>query len=152
MSPMRRVRRPTDKGELLTRLVDSNPFSTFREALIFAAALGYSHDRRSGFDKSDEAIPWEVFSGAQGTELIDMIAATSDDDLEILGDDEERSDQRLQLFEEYANGGLEVLQEHLAQEARPEVDVVLDLVLSAREASPEGGKVDLTSIADELSG
>src|SRR4051794_23599153 len=114
-----RIRRPKDKAELLERLVadGGNPFSYLYEVLTFSAALGYSRDRRRPFDKADEPIRWEQFqSHIDGADaLVDMLAAASTDAADILGD--KREEERFRVFEEYANGGLEVLAEEL--EASP---------------------------------
>jgi dnd system-associated protein 4 len=125
----RRVRRPKDKEPVLTALVnepEGGPFTTFREVLVFAAALGVASNRRVPFEPTSEPIPWEVF-GNTATPTMDMIAAVTTEEPEILGDD--RIDDRLTIFEEYANGGLEIIRERLANDPRPALDVVLDIVL-----------------------
>lgn len=139
----RRVRRPKDKEELLTTLVDDDgPFTTFREALVFAAALGVASQRRVPFDQTSEAIPWEVF-GNTAAPTMDMIAAVTSDEIDILADD--RIDDRMTIFEEYANGGLEVIRERLANDPRPALDVVLDIVLD-HEGGAGTDAFDLDSI------
>lgn len=138
----RRVRRPKDKEELLTTLVEEGPFTTFREVLVFAAALGVASERRAPFDQSSEPIPWEVF-GNTAAPTMDMIAAVTSDEMDILADD--RIDERLTIFEEYANGGLEIIRERLANDPRPALDVVLDIVLDY-EGGADKEEFDLESI------
>jgi dnd system-associated protein 4 len=138
----RRVRRPKDKEELLTTLTDEGPFATFREALVFAAALGVCSERRVPFEQSSEPIPWEVF-GPTASPTMDMVAAVTTDELEILADD--RVDDRLTIFEEYANGGLEIIRERLANDPRPPLDVILDIVLD-HEGGAGKDAFDLESI------
>ena len=147
----RRVRKPQDKDDLLNRLTGGNPFETYREALIFAGAYGFAHARRVPFEKASEPISWEVFSGAPGAVIIDMIAAATSDQLEVLGEEDDDFDRRLTLFEEYANGGLELLRERLENDSRSELDVILDAVLAAEGESAQEASVDLAAIADELS-
>jgi dnd system-associated protein 4 len=138
----RRVRRPRDKDELLTTLVEEGPFTTFREALVFASALGVAAQRRVPFDQTSEPIPWEVF-GNTAAPTMDMIAAVTSDEIDILADD--RIDDRLTIFEEYANGGLEVIRERLANDPRPALDVALDIVLD-HEGGTGKDAFDLESI------
>ncbi len=138
----RRVRRPKDKEELLTALVEEGPFTTFREVLVFAAALGVASQRRVPFDQSSEPIPWEVF-GNTAAPIMDMIAAVTSDEMDILADD--RIDERLTIFEEYANGGLEIIRERLANAPRPALDVVLDIILD-HEGGAGKEAFDLESI------
>ncbi len=72
-----------------------------------------------------------------------MIAAVTTDEIDILADD--RIDDRLQIFEEYANGGLEVIRERLANDPRPALDVILDIVLD-HEGGAGTDAFDLESI------
>lgn len=147
----RRVRRASDKDQLLKTLLENQqPFATMAEALIFAGALGFAEDRRSPFEKSSEQIPWEVFANTGSVAIIDMMAAAATDETETLGDD--RVDDRLTIFEEYANGGLEIIRDRLAADRRPPLDTLLDLVLEYGESDAPKGRLDLEAIATELSG
>lgn len=140
----RRVRRPKDKEDLFKNLIDEGVFATFREVLVFAAALGVAAGRRVAFDQSLEPIPWEVFANSSSEALMDMIAAAaSEDDADILADD--RADDRLTIFEENANGGLEVIRERLANDPRPALDVVLEIVLE-HEGEQQRAEFDIASI------
>jgi dnd system-associated protein 4 len=58
--------------------------------------------------------------------LINMIAANVVDDPEIM--DDTRMDERFKIFEEYANGGLEYIQEQVNVRHQPAALVVIDLV------------------------
>lgn len=139
----RRVRRPKEKEEILTTLIEEGPFTTFREVLIFAASLGMTSGHRVGFDQTSEPIPWEVFGSSANEATIDMIAAATNDEPDILADD--RIDDRLEIFEEYANGGLEIIRERLAGDARPPLDVILEIILD-HESGDGKGAFDLESI------
>jgi dnd system-associated protein 4 len=79
-----------------------------------------------------------------------MLAAAATDETEILGDD--RVDDRLTIFEEYANGGLEIINERLSAQHRPPLDTLLDLVFEYMETEAAKGGLDLEAIATELSG
>lgn len=144
-----RVRRPKDKEELLDRLVDNSPFDTRYRALTFAAALGFASDRRVALGEVDPAVSirWELFREV-GTDLLAaMIAALDTDEMEIVAPD--RVEARIEIFEEYANGGLEILGEELAARApKGPREVVLDLVLEAEQAASPG-EIDLGVLAEE---
>jgi dnd system-associated protein 4 len=127
--PKDRVRRPKDKDALLNRLVeDRMPFETFRDVLIFASALGVARNRREPFQQSSEPIPWSVFSNSGSEALINMITSVSSEDFNVLEPD--RFGERLTIFEEYANGGLQIIQETLGASDRPPLDVIRELVLA----------------------
>lgn len=146
----RRVRRPDDKDDLLKTLTENDePFSTMAAAMVFAAAVGHANDRRSEFEKTAEQIPWEVFSNSGLESFIDLLAGAVSDDKDILAI--ERADDRVQLFEEYANGGLEIMRDRIAGSQRPPLDTMLDLVLEFEHRDDGKGKVDLEAIAADLS-
>jgi len=112
MSP--RFSPPKDKQELLGLLTgDDSPFSELRDVLFFAAAIGYREQRRKQLDGRGDAIRWETMLNRYGTEeLMDMIAVMDQpEDRELLSTS--RQSDRVSILEEYANGGLEVIQERI---------------------------------------
>lgn len=146
-----RIRRPREHRELLERLCEGGgkPFNHLYEAILFSAALGYAQGARRPFSETDEPIRWELFSNVDGAEeLVNMIAAASADDAEILSDAAEQ--RRYEMFEEYANGGLNTIAKALAgNPAKLTREVVLDLVLAEQE--PESVSIDFESIAKDFS-
>ncbi|MFB4285071.1 DNA phosphorothioation-associated protein 4 [Nonomuraea sp. MTCD27] len=145
----RRLNRPKDKDDLLQQLTEQGPFQEYRDVLVFAAALGWHKDRNAPLGVRGEPIRWEVATNRRGTELlVNMIAAVESGDPEILATD--RFDERLDIFERYANGGLEVLRRILAADPRPPVDVILGLVQGLCRSAAEGETIDLSSAADSL--
>lgn len=148
---IRRVRRPAQHEQLMKRLAgDDGPFSTLAEVLTFAAGLGYSEGKRETFTTSGEQIDFDVFQrlGVEG--FIDMLAAAVHDEVAILGPD--KADERLTVFEEFANGGLDILQSRLAQ-SKADLDTLLAIVLEReRDVAPEEpeGGVDFDAVVDEL--
>lgn len=148
----RRVRRPRSKSALLDRLTESDgaklsPFDTYREVIVFCAALGCWRNRRVPFDESDEPIRWEAMVALRGTEaFVNMLAVTQTDDPTILS--ENRFDDRIIIFEEYANGGLEILGELIDKTPQPLVDIVRDLVAQVEDIhTNEESVIDLTNIS-----
>jgi dnd system-associated protein 4 len=145
----RRLNRPKDKDELLVQLTEQGPFDEYRDVLVFAAALGWHERRRVQLDARGEPIRWETATNRRGTEaLVNMIAAVETSDPEILSGD--RFDERLQIFEEYANGGLVVLQALLSVDPRPAVDVILEIVQRVAREDESKDAVELAGAADEL--
>ncbi|NJL53324.1 MAG: DNA phosphorothioation-associated protein 4, partial [Hydrococcus sp. SU_1_0] len=81
-------------------------------------------------------ISLEVFIARGYERLIQLIAVTSTEDIQVLSrEDESAEATRVKIFEEYANGGLEKLQ----QELRGAVDYTdrLVLILNAERFSKE---------------
>lgn len=90
---------------------DRTLFPTIRELLCFAALLGYSEKRRLPLDKDKgvEDVSYQQFERGDAEDLIYLIALAGTKDPEILKDGEES--RCAEIFEEYANGGLQVLRE-----------------------------------------
>ncbi|MEH2178499.1 DNA phosphorothioation-associated protein 4 [Nostoc sp.] len=114
-----RIRVAKDKAELVKSLVASKdttgPFQTYVDVLVFSAALGAKHKKRIALEeiskRDPDPIPQEHFVSKGYDMLIKLLAITANKDISILSSNDENYDtQRIRIFEEYANGGLELLQ------------------------------------------
>jgi dnd system-associated protein 4 len=142
-----RVRIPRDKGDFVQTLVDFNggegPFQTYADVIAFAAALGGRYNQRIPVEfaaKEPTPINIEIFISRGYDALIRLLAVNDTEDAKILSayslDAEAR---RVEIFEEFAHGGLE----RLDRELRGAVDYTerLLLVLSQerfQEIKPSG--------------
>ena len=90
---------------------DRTLFPTIRELLCFAALLGYSEKRRLPLDRDNgvEDVSYQQFERGDAVDLIYLIALAEVKDPEILKDGEES--RCAEIFEEYANGGLQIIHE-----------------------------------------
>jgi dnd system-associated protein 4 len=129
-----RVRIAKDKAELVQNLVDrqgtSSPFQTYADVLIFAACLGAKEGKKRSLQeiaKEPAPISLEIFISRGYCETIALLAVTDTEDFNLLatGDDLLEA-KRVEILEEYANGGLEKLREEL----RGAVDYTDRLLLS----------------------
>ncbi|CAM5243561.1 DNA phosphorothioation-associated protein 4 [Streptomyces narbonensis] len=147
-----RFRRPAEHEQLLNDLTSKDgPFRAMVDALMFAAALGRRKDRRENFDKQGEPIRLALMEGRQyGDVLIDMIAAAEiTDDPKILAD--ERQNERIRIFEEYANGGLNIIRGEInSSGSRDLVLIVGNLVMDALAAPREEDDVSALLQAADL--
>jgi dnd system-associated protein 4 len=105
------------------RLRDSPTFETFSEEFVFAACLGFSRRMRIPFQKSGEAVPWEVLAEAGGEEIVNILAVVATGELEFLSD--ARLDERLKIFEEYLQGGRKDIEAELSSSAGKKIQDVL---------------------------
>jgi dnd system-associated protein 4 len=143
-----RVRRPQQYEALMLELRQEAAFATFRDILLFAAAVGANVQRRAPFTSSGEPIRYETLKEPMFSEtLINMIAANEVDDPEIM--DSTRAGERVQIFEEYANGGLEYIQEQVNVRHEPANLVVISLVT---EALARSGAAEAISVEELLGG
>jgi dnd system-associated protein 4 len=114
---MRNVRRAASH-EALVRMLAEKPhsktqksvFPTMRELLCFAAALGFQADRRRGLDDKTLEIDGRIFENSDlAVDVVYLIALAGTRAVDIL--QPEREGDAVTVFEEYANGGLDILKE-----------------------------------------
>jgi dnd system-associated protein 4 len=147
---VRDVRVPADKTELLERLTEGNkPFSTMRDVLVFAAAVGWSQNREMSFERAArDRIRWSTMTNRSGTEdLVNMLAISKTDDVDILTPD--RFPRRIAIFEAYANGGLEFIEQLIA--SQPHRDLVYLLEELVRSDSESSETEDESGLPEEVS-
>ncbi|WP_102417220.1 DNA phosphorothioation-associated protein 4 [Mycobacterium sp. 4858] len=144
-----RARRPQQHEALMQEMQTEAKFPTYRDILLFAAGVGFHQQRRVPFTASSgDPIRYEVltYPGFSDT-LINMIATNVvSDDPEIM--DGSRLEERIKIFEEFANGGLEYIQEQINVRHQPVNLIVIDLVTEA--LADDGGAKPLS--VDELLG
>jgi dnd system-associated protein 4 len=120
----RSIYRNKQHADLIKRLTEKNPdtgvavFSTIKALQCFAAVLGFDQKRRKPLDRSNvENIEWHTFSNDNLTHYIYLIALAETNDINVLKFDIEKADGQqqptenmMEIFEEYANGGFEIIQ------------------------------------------
>ncbi|MBE9190843.1 DNA phosphorothioation-associated protein 4 [Gloeocapsopsis crepidinum LEGE 06123] len=114
-----RIRVAKDKADLVKSLISTDggtgPFQTYVDVIVFAAALGAKHNKRIPLGeiskREPSPIPQEQFIVRGYDTVINLIAITETKNLKVLSLSEDQiSEKRNYIFEEYANGGLEILQ------------------------------------------
>ncbi|MDJ0734826.1 MAG: DNA phosphorothioation-associated protein 4 [Nostocaceae cyanobacterium] len=122
MAETGRIRVGKDKAGLVKALTSidggTGPFATFADAIVFAAALGAKHNKRVPLGEISKREPapirLEYFTSMGHDWLIKLLGVTETQDINMLSlMEEEYEVQRNHIFEEYANGGLEILQTEL---------------------------------------
>ena len=151
----RRIRRPAEREDVLRLLISEGPLDTLRDAMLFAAALGKSRNHRLPFTQSAEPIHWQTMIGRLGTEsVVNMIAVTEESGEEVVDRalvmSDERFEERAKCFEEYANGGLEILGAELERSPESPTSVVLKLILASLDEEPADEVPQLDKIVEDL--
>ena len=112
------INRSREHEEMVQRLAmqklqgtDRTLFPTIRELLCFAALLGYSENRRLPLDRDKglEDVSYQQFERGDAEDLIFLIALADSQDPELLKEGQEG--RCAEIFEEYANGGLQIIHE-----------------------------------------
>ncbi|MFM9160669.1 MAG: DNA phosphorothioation-associated protein 4 [Dolichospermum sp.] len=148
-----RIRVAKDKAELVKSLSSADggtgPFQTFADVIVFAAALGVKYKKRVPLGEISKREPapirLEVFAVSGYDILIKLIALTETQDIIILSPHgEEHEKQRNGIFEEYANGGLEILQNELRGAVDYSERILLFLSYERANNPKEEKEFDLT--------
>jgi len=139
----RRVRRARDKETAIEKLAKKGDsvFSDIWKLLVFSCALGLCQKRRVAVTDFDagRSIDFSYFSGTPAWPgVIHLIGLVESTDPQILNPDQDKMDLRIQLFEEYANGGLEILQEEMESRDYTLDSLLALLPLSQFEAAASG--------------
>jgi dnd system-associated protein 4 len=117
-----RIRVAKDKAELVKSLMAStennSPFQTYADIILFAAVLGAKQKQRLPLGeiskKEPGPISMEIFIARGYDPVMKLIAIAATENINVISPD--RTDfeqQRIQIFEEYANGGLDLLDREL---------------------------------------
>ena len=137
---IRRVYIAEDKAELVRSLRYAEnptaPFQTYADVMTFAAVLGAKRGKKIPLGKTSrkepDPIPQDQFVARGYEPVINLIAIAHTKDPKSLALDEESGNIRVQIFEEYANGGLEVLQNTL-QGSVDYTDAILLMLLAEQD-------------------
>lgn len=124
---MRGIRRDKKHASLTDFLTQKDPrsdvavFPSKKALQCYAAMLGFEAKSRVPLPSSGavDSIEWHTFDNGEYTDFIYLIALGAAQDLTVLQYDIEKSDQgdvaedMVAVFEEYANGGFDILQRWL---------------------------------------
>jgi dnd system-associated protein 4 len=117
-----RIRIAKDKAELVKSLIlttdNHSPFQTYADIILFAAVLGVKQQKRIPLKDISHTEPGpissEVFISRGYDPVMKLIAIAETQNINIIAPNQpEFEQQRLNILEEYANGGLEILQQEL---------------------------------------
>ena len=118
----RSIHRSKDHACTIETLMKKNPdtgvqvFNTIKELQCFAAILGFDQKSRKKLDRSNcENIEWHTFENTKHDYFIYLIALAETMDMAILRQDFNnaestvKGEDMVRIFEEYANGGFEII-------------------------------------------
>lgn len=129
---MKRIMRAADKEELIEELRSSRVgiFSEIWKLLLFAAQIGLKCGKREPL-KSVEAgkgIDQATFGNSPSWPgILYLMSISESGDSQIISATSEGEEQRIQLFQEYANGGLSVMKDFF-KDRTIDLDGVLALI------------------------
>jgi dnd system-associated protein 4 len=156
-----RIRVAKDKAELVKSLIAStentSPFQTYADVILFAAVLGADRKQRITLGEISKKEPGpisiEIFIARSYDPVMKLIAIAATENINVISPD--RSDveqQRIQIFEEYANGGLEILDRELCGAVDYTERILLMLSADAARRKSIGQSGSANSIESNLDG
>lgn len=149
----RRIRRPKEQEDIYKLLTDSSEFgifATYKDVFMLAGTIGFMEKKRKFFTGSAEGIPWTVFTLETDETLINAVALAETEDISLLEDDSDAFDKKMTIFEEYAAGGLEILNNKLMENPKLALNSYFDLIISTENEVNDKDR-NLKGIADMLS-
>jgi dnd system-associated protein 4 len=134
------VRRPKQFDEMLKKLCqeDKRIFLTYKDALVFAACLGYHRGRRVAFKNTSEPVAMHIFHGEYDNAIFNCIGLVETKDPAIMGGNREA--ERIRIFEEYACGGLEIIETEIYKAVGAWDQLLLSLIV--KQAKTESSILD----------
>jgi len=101
-----RIKRPAKHDDLLNLLKDkeNGVFGTLKSALVFAAVIGFKENQAEKFSEQGEPVALSIFNEETDVPIMYLIALSKTGDISHLR--EEKFEEVLRIFEEYAAGGL----------------------------------------------
>lgn len=142
----RRIRIPKDKSDIIKRLVrgesSDGPFRTKADLMTFAASLGFSKNNKIPFsDTQDDPIRQDVFNRQGYDTIINLVALADSKNPQVLMKTDEAENEKITIFEEYANGGLSILRNEIQGTPNP-ISQILLLINQEREQQDKDGETN----------
>ncbi|MEH7223417.1 DNA phosphorothioation-associated protein 4 [Bacillus sp. JJ1566] len=148
----RRIKRPKDQDSIYRKLTDRDEFGIFasyKEVFMIAGTVGFLEKKRKQFSATAEGLLWDNFNLDTDEPMINMVALSETQDIDILRDDAETFDKKLNIFEEYAAGGIEIIEQVLLEQPKLVVNNYFDFIMSMENDTTEQER-NLKGIADMI--
>ena len=137
-----RIRPPKDLEPVLDELKESGVIETKQKGMMLAAGLGYALksdlEHHLPPERYGEGIRLEYFQRVQDDGFIDALAVAAKESLEVLS--AENNDDRLNIFEGYANTGLWELKRRMDAVRNKTGTDFLDVVIDILDDMGRGGE------------
>jgi dnd system-associated protein 4 len=164
-----RIRVAKDKAELVKSLIAStennSPFQTYADVILFAAVLGAKQKQRTPLGEISKKEPGpisiEIFIARGYDPVMKLIAIAATENINVISpvggastvsNRSEFEQQRIQIFEEYANGGLDLLDRELCGAVDYTARILLMLSVDASPQKLDEQSGSANSIESNLAG
>lgn len=146
-----RIKVAKDKAQLVKSLRTaenpSSPFQSYADVLVFAATLGIQSNARqviSEYSKEIDPIRQDIFYGKGYDQVINLIAVADKNNPRILAQKDNTEEERIKVFEEYTNAGLEILANLLSGSTNYTEQILIFLTSEHYETKKKEEEFDLS--------
>ncbi|MGI6079199.1 MAG: hypothetical protein ACOYCB_13775 [Fastidiosipilaceae bacterium] len=143
-STLNRAQRFETSYQNLGNRPDIQLFTNMKEVYMVALLVGFLSGRRIPIDKISEPIKMNIFD-ANDKNIMDIIALCKKGDLSLLINEDECVNEKLCLIEEYANGGMELIEKNICI-PMPNFEALKSLIESFDKKDDKNIKVDIADI------
>ena len=137
MTETRRIKPPKQHDAFIETLVNDGVFETKQAAMMFAAAVGYRFGSRKPLDSGGEGIRWNIFEKNRDEAFINALALAVKKDLAVLDPDAPQNEELATIFEEYAAGGFEYLEQYIRETPGDVLENLLAIVQQCRTSQAQ---------------
>lgn len=122
-------------------------FDNMKEVYMVALLMGFFHKYKKPLGKaSKDPIRLNIYD-ANDKNIMDIIALMEKRDLSLLINEEDQFEEKMRMLEEYANGGIELL-EKLLFKPMPSYDGLLKFIESYAPENNDEEQVDINSMIE----
>lgn len=145
---MKRIQRANDKEDIIKSLMEDQlgVFKEIWKLLLFAAQVGMRNARRAPLKSVDtgKGIDQSTFGNCPAWPgILYLMSLAEMESTKCLSGSSDADDERISIFQEYANGGLSILQEFFKGRTL-DLDGLLAFVETQREESAGRPDLELT--------
>jgi dnd system-associated protein 4 len=118
--------------DLCTDRKNRKVFETYKDLLLFAAAVGKNKGSRIPYSKSNlDPVRLSYFRGEYDIDTLNCIALSETSDPKILS--QSSDDDKIKILEEYMNSGLELIQNNVYENPGSWEDHIIDMILAVQK-------------------
>ena len=140
----------SDEAEFAFQTLGNSPdrlFENMKEVYMVALLMGFFNSYRKPLTKtSKDPIRINIFD-ANDKNVMDIIALMEKKDLSLLINEEEQFEEKMRMLEEYANGGIDLLEKMLFKPL-PSYDGLLKFIESYAPENNDAEQVDINSMIE----
>ncbi len=104
---------------------EETPFKTMKDLFMLAACLGSHLNKRVPIARRQQIFAWSIFSPQDDIPVLRALAIAATGDVKVLLDQGEI----LRIAEEYANGGISIIEQKLMQQPGDRLLKLAEMVL-----------------------